>query len=74
MVNAMPQPLHPRDRPGTHCIGGWVGPRASPDVCGKSCPPPGKDRGNDKPNSDFYGCSKINNIQTTAQINISKHY
>jgi len=25
-------------RPGTHCIGGWVGPRASLDRCGKSRP------------------------------------
>jgi len=24
----------------THCIGGWVGPRASQDGCGKSRPPP----------------------------------
>ena len=23
-------------RPGTHCIGGWVGPRAGPDRYGKS--------------------------------------
>jgi len=28
VVNAMPWPLYPRERPGTHCIGGWVGPRA----------------------------------------------
>jgi hypothetical protein len=28
-------------RPGTHCIAGWVGPRASVDSCGKSRPPPG---------------------------------
>jgi len=27
-VNATPRPLYPRERPGTHCIGGWVGPRA----------------------------------------------
>jgi len=25
-------------RPGTHCIGGWVGPRANLDECGKSRP------------------------------------
>jgi len=25
-------------RPGSHCIGGWVGPRASQDRCGKSHP------------------------------------
>jgi len=30
-------------RPGTHCIGGWVGPRVGVDGCGKSRPPPGFD-------------------------------
>jgi hypothetical protein len=25
-------------RPGTHCTGGWVGPRAGLDGCGKSRP------------------------------------
>ena len=25
----MPRPLYPQDRPGTHYIGGWVGPRTS---------------------------------------------
>jgi hypothetical protein len=33
----------PPDRPGTHCVGGWVGPRAGLDGCGKSRPPPGFD-------------------------------
>ena len=28
VVNATPRPLDPRERRGTHCIGGWVGPRA----------------------------------------------
>jgi hypothetical protein len=27
-------------RPSTHCIGGWVDPRASLDGCGKSRPLP----------------------------------
>jgi len=26
------------EKPGTHCIGGWVGLRASLDRCGKSRP------------------------------------
>jgi hypothetical protein len=26
----------PRERPSTHCIGGWVGPRVCPDAFGKS--------------------------------------
>ena len=38
MVNATPRPLYPRKRPVTHCIGGWVGPRAGLEGCGKSCP------------------------------------
>ena len=36
VVNATPRPLYPRQRPGTHCIGGWVAPRAGVDGCGKS--------------------------------------
>ena len=36
VVNATPRPLYPRERPGTHCIGGWVGLRAGLDRCGKS--------------------------------------
>ena len=31
--------LYPRERPCTHCTGGWVGPRAGLDGCGKSGPP-----------------------------------
>ena len=30
--------LCPRERPGTHYTGGWVGPRAGLDRCGKSRP------------------------------------
>ena len=41
VVSTTPQPLYPRERPGTHCIGGWVGPRAGLDGCGKSRPPTG---------------------------------
>jgi len=26
-----PAALYPRERPGTHCTGGWVGPRAGLD-------------------------------------------
>jgi hypothetical protein len=38
VVNATLRPLHSREKPGTYCIGGWVGPRAGLDGCGKSCP------------------------------------
>jgi hypothetical protein len=30
--------FYPQERPGTHCTGGWVGPRAGLDRCGKSHP------------------------------------
>jgi len=33
----------PRERTGTHCTGGCLGPRAGLDMCGKSRPPPGFD-------------------------------
>ena len=32
-----------QERPGTHCIGGWVGPRAGLDRCGKFRPQAGFD-------------------------------
>ena len=38
-----PAALPPRERPGTHCIGGCVGPRAGLYGCRKSHPPPGFD-------------------------------
>ena len=36
-------PLYPRERPGTHFTGGWVGPRAGLEGCRKSNPPVGFD-------------------------------
>jgi len=36
VTDATPRPLYPRERPGTDCIGGWVGPRAGLDGCGRS--------------------------------------
>jgi hypothetical protein len=35
-----PATLYPRERPGTHYVGGWVGLRAGLDWCGKSRPLP----------------------------------
>jgi len=33
-----PTTLYPRERPGTHFTGGWVGPRAGLDRCGNTRP------------------------------------
>ena len=39
MVSSTPRPhFTPRERPGTHFTGGWVGPRGGLDRCGKSRP------------------------------------
>jgi hypothetical protein len=43
VVSTTPRPLCPRERPGTHCTGGWVGPRAGLDMCEKISPLPGFD-------------------------------
>jgi hypothetical protein len=43
MVNATPRPLYTQERPGTHFVGGCVGPRAGLDGCGKPRPQPGFD-------------------------------
>jgi hypothetical protein len=36
VVSATLRPLYPRERPVTHCMVGWVGPRAGVNRCGKS--------------------------------------
>jgi len=38
VVSITPRSLYPRKRTGTHCTGGWVGPGAGLDRCGKSRP------------------------------------
>jgi hypothetical protein len=38
VVNATPRPLYLREGLDTRFIGGWVGPRAGLDECGKSHP------------------------------------
>jgi len=38
-----PAALYPRERPGAHSMGGWVGPRADLDGCGKYLPHRGVD-------------------------------
>jgi hypothetical protein len=38
VFNATLRPLYPRERPGTHWIGGWVDPRTGLDGCGKYRP------------------------------------
>jgi hypothetical protein len=32
MVNTTSQPLYLQERPGTHCTGGWNGPRDHPAI------------------------------------------
>ena len=39
-VSVTPRRYLPLEKPGIHCTGGWVGPRAGLDRCGKSRPPP----------------------------------
>jgi hypothetical protein len=38
VASSTPRPLHPREKPGTHCTGGWLGPRAGLEGCENSRP------------------------------------
>jgi len=38
VAKATPRQLCPRERPGTHRLGGWVGPKVGWDGCGNSRP------------------------------------
>jgi hypothetical protein len=54
VVSATPWPHYPGERPDTHSIGGWVGPRTGLDGCGKSRSPPGFDLRNMQPVASRY--------------------
>jgi len=43
VVNATLRPIYPRERPGTHCIGGWVAPQGLSGQVRKNLPSPGFD-------------------------------
>ena len=54
VVNAMPQLLHHQKLAGTHCTGGWVGPKASQKGYEKSHTPLGFDPQNVEPVAHHY--------------------
>ena len=73
-----PATFYPRERPGIRCTGGWVGPRAGLDTCGKNCPPPGFDLRTVQPVASRYtdwatrpnlcqGLSKIKDLSLAAE-------
>jgi hypothetical protein len=59
VVNVTPWPLYTRERPGTHCIVGWTGPRAGLDGCGKFRLPPGFDPQTVQPVATRYVCTYV---------------
>ena len=54
VVNAKLRPLYPRERPGTHCIGSWVGPGSVWTGAENLVPPPGIDLRTVKPVASRY--------------------
>ena len=56
VMGSAPSPgrLYPRERPCTHCTGGWVGPRTGLDKCEKSLSPPGFDPWTAQPIASHY--------------------
>ena len=61
-----PAAFYPRERPGTHCTGDWVGPRVGVDRCGKSRPPPTGIRSPDSParSQSLYQLSYLSHRRT----------
>jgi hypothetical protein len=53
VVNATSRSLYPRERSGTHCKGGWVGPRAGRNGA-ENLAPPGFDPRTVKPVAGRY--------------------
>ena len=69
VVNATPRPLYPRERPGTHCTGGWVDPRAGLDRCGKCRPHRDSIPGPSSP-SRVAGLNKSTNVRPSASYTL----
>ena len=68
MVSTTPRPLYPRERPGTHCTGGWVGPQGRSGRVRKISPPPGFDPRTVQPVASRYtDCA----IPTRRHLNLS---
>ena len=69
-----PATLYPRERPGTHCTGGCVGPRAGLDRCGKSRAPTGI-RSPDRPvrSQSLYPLRYPAHLFTLAKVNSQVH-
>jgi len=72
VVNDAPRPLYLRERPGTHCTEGWVGPRAGLDRCGKSRPPPGFDPRTVQPVASRHTDCAIPSFQENKKITICR--
>jgi len=72
VLNAKTRPLYPREIPGTHCIGGWVGPRASLDGCGQISSPQGFDPQTVQPVASTF-CKQIQFVPHTEHVNYWKH-
>ena len=64
-----PAALYPWEKPGIHCTGGWVGPKAGLDMCGKSPPPTGI-RSPDRPacSQSLYWLSYPAHLSSNAYI------
>jgi hypothetical protein len=54
VVSTPPRPLFPRERPGPHSTGGFVGPRDGLDVCETSRPPRASSPGPSSPVASRY--------------------
>jgi hypothetical protein len=70
--NTTPRPLYPRETPGTHCIGGWVGPRAGLNRVRKISPPPGLDPRTVQPVASRYTDWAIPDRTATIHLNATK--
>ena len=75
MVSAKLRPIYPPERPGTRCIGGWVGPRTGLDGCGNYRPPQGFDPQTVQPVASRYCCylirSETEHVHVTLNLSHS---
>ena len=64
-----PTAPYPRERPGTHCTGGWVGLTAGLDWCGKSRPTGIRSQDRPAPRQSLYRLSYRAHIYNPNLVN-----
>jgi hypothetical protein len=74
VVSTTPRPIYLRERPGTHCTGGWVSPRACLDRCEKLAPTGNRSADRPARSHPLYRLSYRAHNSLRGRLNLKRYY